>query len=228
MNPYEKTANEMKRQSEERPKQLAKNALAIGSTLATAGSFAPILARAAPFLSEYIPEVLAIKGLSKINPKMGNFVKKAMDDGFDFNEVKNFIGEQISDSQKPQGKGNIIEQYSPELHQYIKDEKQKGKSGLSAITFPKFKTIIEKLTNDHKASFADILKSVYGDDGLAEQQQPAQNQPNSANNSSEINSMEEKFGKLMDQRNQPQQGQQQPNNQNQQMRQAAFEKIMKM
>ena len=132
MNPYERTAEEMKRQSEG-PKKFAKKALAVGGAIG-ASSFASVLARAAPFLSQYIPENLAIKGLSKINPKLGRFVQDSLENGYDFKEIKNFIGDQIAQSQAgtPKEERNIIQQYSPELHQFIDQEIKKGRKPIEA------------------------------------------------------------------------------------------------
>lgn len=167
MNPYERTAEEMKRQSEG-PKRFAKTALGIGSAVAGAASFSNVLSRAAPFLSQYIPEDLAIKGLSKINPKLGKFVQDAMNSGYDFNEVKNFIGEQVQQSGASSAK-NIIEQYSPELDQFIKSHVQKGKTALEAGALAtigeegkKFNNIIKKITKEHKSPWSSILQSIYG------------------------------------------------------------------
>lgn len=169
MNPYEKTAEEMRRQSEG-PKRLAKTALSIGSAAATAAgatAFAPILAKAAPFLSQYIPEKLAIQGLSKINPKLGKFVQTALNSGYDFGEVRNFIGEQIKESQTPQPKDNrnIIEQESPELHQFIVEEIKNGRNHLQAGAIAqndkRFSEVIKKLSNSHKLPWSQILSSVY-------------------------------------------------------------------
>ena len=183
--PYDKTAQEMKRQSEG-PKRFIKNAAGIGAAIG-ASSFAPILARAAPFLSQYIPEDLVIKGLSKISHKFGKFVKDAVDSGYHFNEVKDFIGDQVNQSQQnTQQSGNVIEQYSPELHQFISSEIEKGRSPIEAGALAelngKFKNAIGKLTKDHKSPFSALLKTVYGEgqtqnkDNSQQQNEMQQNQ----------------------------------------------------
>lgn len=166
MNPYEETAAEMKRQSEG-PKRFAKQALGVGAGALGVSSFAPILARAAPFLSEYIPEDLAIKGLLKISPKLGNFVKDAMKSGYDFKETKDFIGEQVKESQQAKDNRNIIEQHSPELHQFILERIKNGQSpiqaaALATIKGSKFLPIIEKLKKEHKLGWGDIVQNIYG------------------------------------------------------------------
>ena len=164
MNPYDKTSQELKRQ-QEGPKRFAKAAAGFGIA-AGAGTFAPILSRMAPLLSQYIPQDLAIKGLTKISPNLGKFVKSAMDDGYDFEEVKNFMGEKIQESTKAQK--NIIEKESPELHQTIFDEIKKGmnpaKAAAGAIfdKSKRFEKAIKKLEKQHNKPFNDIVREVYG------------------------------------------------------------------
>jgi len=181
MNPYQKTVEEMKRQNEG-PKRFAKTVASVG-TAAGAASFAPVLARAAPFLSQYIPEDLAVKGLSKISPKFGNFIKSAIDSGYDINQVKDFIGQQVTESQTAaKDDRSVIEQYSPELHQFIDQEVKKGRSPIEAAAIAqndkKFKDIINKLTKDHKAPWSSIVESIFGGKGQAQPQQTGQTQQN--------------------------------------------------
>ncbi len=186
MNPYEKTAEEMKRQSEG-PKRLAKNAVNAGATAASiagAATFAPLLARAAPFLSEYIPENLAIKGLSKVSPKLGKFVEDSLNSGYDFKEVKDFIGEQVKESQQPAKQAkNIIEQESPELHQFLDQEIRKGRKPIEAAALAqndkRFSELIGKLSKKHKTPWSSIIESVFGngDMGLQQNKQQEQQKP---------------------------------------------------
>lgn len=170
MSSYEETANEMRRQSEG-PKRFAKSAISTGATIAGAATgaaaFAPILAKAAPFLSQYIPENLAIKGLSKISPKLGKFVNDSLKNGFDFNEVKDFIGEQITESQKSAKENrNIIELASPELHEHLKQEIAKGRTPIEAAAIAqhdkRFADTIKKLTKEHKTNWSSIIQSIFG------------------------------------------------------------------
>ena len=176
MNPYEKTAKEMKRQSEG-PQRFAKSALGVASA-AGAATFAPVLARAAPFLSEYIPQDLAMKGLSKVHPKLGSFVKQAMDSGYDFSEAKDFLGDQIKQSQEPAKQDkNIIEQESPELHSFIDQAIRAGRKPIEAAAIAqndkRFGSIIQKLMKAHKTPWSSIIESSYGNGEMA---QPTQQQ----------------------------------------------------
>ncbi len=184
MNPYEKTAAEMKRQGEG-PKRLAKTAAHLGAAAGVAtgaASFAPILARAAPFLSQYIPEDLAIKGLSKINPRFGAFIKSAIDGGYDFSQVKDFIGKQIMESQaptQPKDNRNIIEQHSPELNTFLSERIKGGEDPIRAAAlalFEKgnpFEPVIRKIEKEHKTNWSQLVQSIYGG-GQGQGQPPAQ------------------------------------------------------
>lgn len=101
----------------------------------------------------------------------------------------------IKDSISPkQGVGplkdnrNLVEQYSPELHQFIVDQMQKGRSALEAGALAtletsggkSFKKVIDQMTKDHKSPWASILQSVYSTQegmGAKQQQQQPSSQP---------------------------------------------------
>lgn len=192
MEPYQAANEEMRRRGEQPVNALkAAGSLALSAAPAYAGAKVlggigtKIGERVKTFLNDYIPQDLAIKGLSKIDPRLGKFVKKAMDEGYDFDELKNFIKEKTEEKQPlPKENRNIIEQYSPELHQFIHEQVQRGRSalqaGAAAQGMSKFSEIIKKLTKDHKLPWSNILESVYGD-ALAPQgsQASSQQQTNS-------------------------------------------------
>jgi hypothetical protein len=83
MQPYQEASEEFSKQSS-RPFQAA---AAIAVPIAKAG----IGKRVASFLSKYIPQDLSIKGLSKIDPRLGKFAELSMEAGHSFDEVKDFI-----------------------------------------------------------------------------------------------------------------------------------------
>jgi len=165
-------------------------AAGLGASLGAVGMSSKIL----PFLSEYIPIDLAIKGISKVSPKIGNILKKGQQLGLDVKEgldfVKGRMEQQSQPQQEPQqetepsqqpepDKRNIIEQYSPELHNFLEKEIAGGRSPLEAAALAtldskdnKFKKIIDKMVKDHKTSWSSIIQSVYG----AGQQAPSQPQ----------------------------------------------------
>lgn len=171
--PYQSASEAMIRSS-----QIPKNILkGVGTTLA---SSAAIL----PFLSSYIPQNLAIKGLSKINPRLGQFAQTALNSGESIDDVKEYIKGKVTPSEEEQNalqSGNIIEQYSPELHEFISSEIEKGRSPIEAGALAelngKFKNAIGKLTKDHKSPFSTLLQTVYGS-GQQQSKAALQQEPN--------------------------------------------------
>lgn len=129
--------------------------------------------RILPFLNNHIPENIAKKGIAKVSPHLGKFVESATNLGHDFYEIRDFIrgkaAEEKEEFKKPKENRNVIQQYSPELHQYILDEIQKGRSPLEAGAVASmqdtFKEAIKKITKDHKAPFSSIIETVYGNSG---------------------------------------------------------------
>jgi hypothetical protein len=172
-----------------------KAAVNIGTSVAGAG----IAAKVMPWLSEYIPADLAMKGLSKVAPKVANFLKRGHSMGLDIKEGMDYVKDQFSsrngkespeNAENPQespkntqNSKNIIEQYSPELHQFIDQEVKKGRSviqaGALAQNDKRFGDIIKKLTKDHKADWSSILETIYGGSqspNATQQAQPPQQQ----------------------------------------------------
>jgi hypothetical protein len=153
----------------------------------SASSFA-LGSKILPFLSKHIPADLVVKGINKISPELGSFLKKGMDAGLNIEEGKQFLKDKLQPKENAQDNRNIIEQYSPELHQFIEGEIQKGRQPLEAGALAQLKKEfadpIKKLTKDHKAPFSALLQTVYGGGQQSQQgqqqpqpQQPQQGQP---------------------------------------------------
>ena len=169
---------------------IKKAAATVATTAGTAAAVGSGLAsKVMPFFNQYIPTALAIKGINKVSPQLGSFLKKGQDMGLNVEEGMNFIKDKLSkgEKQRPANQErNIIEQYSPELHQFIKERVGKGDTpiaaGLAARTSKKFDDAITKLTKDHKSPWSSIVESVFGNGQTAQptqQQNPqqSQNQP---------------------------------------------------
>ncbi len=173
MQPYQEASEEISRQGNA-PLNIAKNVGGLASAGATTYFGGAAINRVLPFLSKYIPEELAIKGLNKIDPRFGKFINKAMAAGQTFEEVKDFIGSKVEEgveqSKPAKENRNIVEMYSPELHQFIQEQIQSGRSPLEAGALASlgkkggkdFKKIIEKMEKEHKSPFSAILQTVYG------------------------------------------------------------------
>ena len=174
MQPYQKASEEIIRQQSE-PSRLVKTAAKTALGLAGGGV---AVRRIAPFLSQYIPEDIFVKGLSKIDPRLGKFIRSAMEQGHSVDDVKNFMGEKVQESEPLKTDKNVVEQYSPELHQFLSEHIQKGRSPLEAAGMAtldqtgrkSFKRIIDKITKDHKSPWSAIVESVYGSNLTPKQQ----------------------------------------------------------
>lgn len=188
MQPYQEADESIKHQRG-LPIRALKTAANVGAgAIATATAYGggkEIFKRAIPFLSKYIPQDLAIKGLSKVDPRLGKFIDVAMDAGNSFEEAKNFIQEKIEGSkeqskEQPKEDRNVIQQYSPELHQFISDQISGGRNALQAGSIAqhdkRFMKIIDKLSKDHQVPWSNILESVYGSQGQAQSQDQPQAQ----------------------------------------------------
>ena len=162
------------RRAKERDESLKggfKTAAKVGGAISGAGLSARIL----PFLSEYITPDLAIKGISKISPDLGKFLKKGMEKGLNVKDGLNYIKENLMQSETkkepPKQSLNIIEQESPELHQFLLSKIKEGLTPVQAATLAqndkKFIQPINRLKNKHKVNWSAIIETVFGKEGEA-------------------------------------------------------------
>lgn len=170
------TQIEKNKARDQRLKSGLKTAASAAATVAGVGLGSRIM----PFLNDFIPVDLAIKGISKVAPEVGSFLKKGMKTGLDVKEGLSFIknslsGESKSAANQHQG---IIEQYSPDLMRFLKDEIANGmppqKAGAVARLMNKdFEKAIKQIEKDHKTDFSLLLQNIFGS---AEQPQAQQEQ----------------------------------------------------
>lgn len=154
------------------------------SGLASAGVGGALAAKIMPFLNQYIPAGLAMKGINKVSPKLGAFLQKGQDMGMDVQDGLDFLKEQIGASQKetPKEDRNLIEQYDPNLFIYVRDLIKNGSSPIDAAAKAKKfldkkqQDVISKMEKDHKTDWGSIVQSVFGGEGTGNQQQ-GQQQP---------------------------------------------------
>ena len=151
---------------------------------AAAGGY--LARRIIPFISQYISPETQVKGLSKIDPRMGGAVEHAMDVGYSQDEINDHIKKMVTPDEEPAKQSrNIVEQYSPELHQYILEEVKKGQTPISAAmkaTYDKslgkkFKDVLDKISKQHKTPWHNIIESIYGSGEAQPKQQMAQQSP---------------------------------------------------
>lgn len=189
MRPDEKATNAII-QRQKRSDESLGNAVNVGTTLATtalgATGLAGIAGKVAPFLSEYLTEDLAYKGIKKVAPKLGSALETGMKEGLSLKSGLDFIKENFSNQSKPENKvekdKNIISQYSPELFSFIQDMIGKGVKPLDisakAKNSSKFDKEINKLEMDHKATLSQIIQELFKNETVnpTQNQQSAENQ----------------------------------------------------
>lgn len=101
LRPDEQSSQTRSQASNERDKKYktgVKSAVSIASTVAGVGAAHKIL----PFLSSFIPFDLALKGISKVSPKIGDFLKRGMESGLDAKEGLEFLRQGLSNGEKQQ------------------------------------------------------------------------------------------------------------------------------
>lgn len=158
MQPYQKAAEENIRQRT-RP-------LEVGANLG---------ARIMPLLNTLVPTAFAVKGLNKIDSRLGKFISHAEQLGNDFGEVREFIKGKVESSQQPAKENrNIIEMESPELHQFISQAIKGGKkpfqAAMEATKDIKHLKKIVKLEKEHKTPWQKIVQSIYGGEAVVPEQ----------------------------------------------------------
>lgn len=165
--------------------RIAKTTANVGLAAGTAGvglAASKIGSKILPLLNEFIPTDFAIKGISKISPELGNFLKKGMEKGLDVKEGLNFIKDNIMSSEQakteePKKNKNIIEQESPELHQFLDQLIRGGRKPIEAAALAqndkRFASVIQKLSKTHKVPWSQIIQNIYG---TGETAQPNQQQ----------------------------------------------------
>lgn len=169
----------------ERDKQFRGNVNKGVSAVASAGALAlgsGITSKILPFLNEYVPQELAMKGLSKVSPKVADFLKRGQSMGLDIREGMDFVKDQLTPRENPSDERSVIEKYSPDLFNFLKEQIGKGRNPLEAAAIAqlndKFKSIIKKIENDNKTNWSSIIESVFGGGQSAqpEEQQSPQGQ----------------------------------------------------
>lgn len=67
----------------------------VGGLGVAAKSLGPLSSKILPFINKYIPTDMALKGISKISPEIGNLLKKGMSQGLDIKDGLEFLKGQV-------------------------------------------------------------------------------------------------------------------------------------
>ena len=169
----------------DKDKYLKKGAgLALGAGTAALGLGAT--SRILPFLNEFIPADLAIKGISKISPEVGKFLKKGQSIGLDIKEGLNFIKEKMKpqDLSKQPNPLQDFEMNNPEIIQALTNQINNGRSPQEAALILKTSTPlskkIKKIEKETGKNFVDYILELFGGNQNSQSHQPQQMQPQDA------------------------------------------------
>lgn len=142
-------------------------AAAIAGPVASFGS--KMTSKILPFLNEYIPAELAMKGINKVSPKLGQFLQKGLSQGLNLKDGLDFIKENLNQPEQPKEQRNVIQQYAPKLHEFILSEIAKGNSPAQAAGMAKlvsnkskFGHAIKQLEKNHKIDLHTLVDQIYG------------------------------------------------------------------
>lgn len=159
-----------------------KTAANLGLTAAGLG----LTSRLMPFLNEHIPVDLAVKGISKLSPKLGEFLQKGASMGLNVEEGLQFIKdklqppkEEAEKDNKPQ-QLNELGQFSPELQTYIEQQIQGGKSpdhaAALAMNQPEFSDLTTGIQKKVNMPFTKFVRELYEGKAVQKPQQQAEGQ----------------------------------------------------
>lgn len=118
-----------------------------------------------PFLNDKLPVDLAIKGLKKISPEMAKTLESGMKKGLNIKDGLNFVKEKLESEQTKKDERNVIEQESPELHQFIQSKIKEGDTPIQAAAKASvdknFGNVIKRLVKAHKTTWGKLVESLY-------------------------------------------------------------------
>lgn len=150
----------------------------VKSVLKTAMKVVPtgfVASKILPFLSEHITEDVAMKGINKVLPAAGKFLKSGMSQGLSLKSGLDFLKTELmreTDQEKPieskktsDQSQNPIERISPALHQFLTQELGKGRKPQEALAVAKVQGHEKDIQNVSKKigkNLFDIIDQLYG------------------------------------------------------------------
>ena len=151
-------------------RQNIKTGIGAAASIAGTAGLGGLASKVMPFLNQYVPMGLAMQGINKVAPKLGEFLRRGQSMGLDVKDGMAFIKSKLDpegNDQAVKEDKNVIQKYSPELHQFIDEQLKRGRSSLEAGAIAqndkRFSDTIKKITKDHKAPWSSILQAVYGE-----------------------------------------------------------------
>lgn len=143
---------------------------AIGSAALSGGKY---LSKILPFLNKYVPQDLSLKGISKVSPKLGNFLKSGMASGLTLDSGLDFL-RQYAEKDGEEGEAavdamadNPLWRFSKKLAKFVDDAFKIGHTldevlGMTTSPGNKFQKEIKHVEKSIGMPFRELLRSIYG------------------------------------------------------------------
>jgi hypothetical protein len=150
-----------------------------GATLLGAGLASKVM----PFLNEFVPLELALKGINKVAPQIGQFLKKGQSMGLNVQQGLQFLKNNLQPNQQTQ-QANPLQEFEtnyPDIAQALNGYIQQGQSPDAAAAILKSSTPFGKKIQDLEKSvgknFIDYVLELFGNPQQQISQQPQQAAP---------------------------------------------------
>lgn len=145
-----------------------KSGVKTAAGLAGAGLSASVIQKIAPFFTEFLTPEIAVKGISKVSPQLGEFFKRGMQKGLPIEEGLDYLKNNIlSSEEKPKDKRGIILQHSDKLDAFIKDLLSKGHNfaqvAAKALQSKEHGKIARKIEDSNDIPLTSLIRAEYGD-----------------------------------------------------------------
>ena len=190
MQPYQRASQSLQNQGA-MPFKIAGQVASVAASLGAASAGASVLGKALPFLNKYIPRNLAVQGLNKIDPRFGKFIDEIEQNGYSFEDAREYIKsklekeinpeqpqvieepqiqeeqQNISDKESKDDSKNILMKFSPRLAQEVENYIKSGhpiEEIEKIVRSPgsKLAKNVDYIEQSLGMTFYDILRSIYG------------------------------------------------------------------
>lgn len=195
MIPYQQASEALSKRGENLG-STAKNLATMAFSAGGLGAGSKLLTKMIPYVTGALASPDAIKGLSKLDPRIASFIKQAMSKGKNEDEILGFIGdkvdEAIPEAKEAQRKSNLPYDISEKLDEFLKDWVTRGfdpwevfQGAENGVVGQDVKKVL-RFAQKEKINLADTLRGLYGvkkDEALPESQatlQPQQEQQQQA------------------------------------------------
>lgn len=173
LQPYQIAGEEIQRKNELPIKGISHaTSFLAGATLPKA------VGRILPFLNKSIPLDLMQKGINKINPKIGKFINGALGEGYDLEEIREFLNDKLQPGNSIDNSGqetdekrhiNPLQNFEtnyPDIAGALARTMQNGQSPQAAAAILKqstpFSKSIKKLESEVGKNFVDYVLELFG------------------------------------------------------------------